>query len=104
MPADFHPGSRGNGCLFDGLFLHLNLHRIMADTDAENTAAWTLAERLGMRRDGHLHQSLWVKGRWADEYLYAILREEWLARGGASQPDSASGEPKQVIPGHTTFM
>ena len=34
--------------------------------------------------EGHLRQSLWFKGRWADEYLYAILGEEWLTkRGGA---------------------
>jgi len=68
--------------LFDGVFLHLNLHRIVADTDVENMAAWRLAERLGMRREGHLRQSLWFKGRWADEYLYAVLRDEWLKHSG----------------------
>jgi RimJ/RimL family protein N-acetyltransferase len=67
-------------CLLDMVFLKMNLHRVIADTDVENTAAWKLMERLGLRREGHLHQSLWFKGRWADEYLYAILREEWLAR------------------------
>jgi RimJ/RimL family protein N-acetyltransferase len=40
-----------------------------------------LAERLGMRREAHLRQSLWFKGRWADEFYYAILRDEWLAAG-----------------------
>lgn len=66
--------------LFDHLFLDLHLHRIVADADVENIAAWKLAEQLGMRREGHLRQSLWFKGRWADEYYYAILRDEWLAR------------------------
>jgi RimJ/RimL family protein N-acetyltransferase len=72
-------------CLFDYLFRQLALHRVVVDTDAANTAMQKLAVRLGMRHEGHLRQSLWFKGRWADEYLYAILREEWLARRGGAQ-------------------
>ena len=64
-------------CLLEALFERLKLHRVVADTDVENTAAWTLMEQLGLRREGHLRQSLWFKGRWADEYLYAIRREDW---------------------------
>jgi hypothetical protein len=52
------------------------------NTDVENTVAWTLMEQLGLRREGHLRQSLRFKGRWADEYLYAMLREDWLQRSG----------------------
>jgi len=66
-------------CLFDYLFQQLGLHRVVVDTDVENTAMQKLAGRLGMRHEGHLRQSLWFKGGWADEYLYAILQEEWLA-------------------------
>ena len=69
-------------CLLAALFERLKLHRVVADTDVENTASWTLLERLGLRREGHLRQSLWFKGRWADEYLYAILAEDWLKRPG----------------------
>jgi RimJ/RimL family protein N-acetyltransferase len=71
-------------CLLDGLFGRLKLHRVVADTDPENTASFRLLEQLGLRREGHLKQSLWFKGRWVDEYLYAILREEWLARRARS--------------------
>jgi RimJ/RimL family protein N-acetyltransferase len=69
--------------LLDYLFVQMGLHRVVADPDVENTPSWKLLERLGLRREGCLRQSLWFKGRWADEYLYAILREEWLARRGA---------------------
>jgi RimJ/RimL family protein N-acetyltransferase len=69
-------------CLLDYLFRQRHLHRVVADTDPQNLPAWTLLERLGMRREGHLRQSLWFKGQWADEYLYAILCEEWLAKQG----------------------
>ena len=68
------------GCLLDHLFHHLQIHRVTADTDPRNEPSWRLLERLGMRREGHLRQSLWFKGAWADEYLYAIRCEEWLAK------------------------
>ena len=66
-------------CLIEAAFLQLDLHRVVADTDPENTASWKLMERLGLRREAHLQQSLWFKGRWADEYIYAVLREEWFS-------------------------
>jgi RimJ/RimL family protein N-acetyltransferase len=78
-------------CLLAVLFEGLKLHRVVADTDVENTAAWTLLERLGLKREGHLRQSLWFKGRWVDEYLYAILRHEWIKHSGraaTSTPDA----------------
>ena len=33
-----------------------------------------------MRREGHFLQNIWFKGKWGDEYLYAILKEEWLLK------------------------
>jgi [ribosomal protein S5]-alanine N-acetyltransferase len=68
--------------LLDGAFARMKLHRIVADTDPENVSAWRLLERLGMRREAHLRQSLWFKGRWADEYIYAIREMEWTTRRG----------------------
>ncbi|CAN5653920.1 GNAT family protein [soil metagenome] len=67
-------------CLLAHLFQQKRLHRVVADTDPQNVASWTLLERLGMRREGHLRQSLRFKGQWADEYLYAVLAEDWLVK------------------------
>ena len=78
-------------CLLGHLFGAMNLHRVVADTDPENTASIKLLERLGLRREGHLKQSLWFKGRWADDYLYAILRDEWQAKHFTEQ--KADSEP-----------
>lgn len=61
-------------------FQTLELHRVIAITDCENVASVALLERLRMRREGHFLQNVWFKGKWGDEYLYAILREEWLGR------------------------
>jgi RimJ/RimL family protein N-acetyltransferase len=70
--------------LVDHLFQKTELHRIVGDTDPDNAPSWRLLERLGMRREGHLRANLWFKGRWADSYVYAILREEWLSRPRSS--------------------
>lgn len=66
--------------LLDHLFRQMDLHRVVAEVDPRNRPSWTLLERLGLRREGHRVESAWFKGEWADEYLYAIRREEWPAR------------------------
>jgi len=67
-------------CLLDYAFGDLGLHRIVAITDQENQPSFTLLERLGMRREGCFVQNAWFKGRWASEYLYAVLADEWLRK------------------------
>ncbi|HXZ06069.1 MAG TPA: GNAT family protein [Ktedonobacteraceae bacterium] len=65
-------------CFLNYAFQTFELHRIIAITDCENIASVALLERLGMRREAHFIQNAWFKGKWGDEYLYAILNEEWL--------------------------
>lgn len=67
-------------CLLDYAFIHLGLHRVIAVTDCQNAPCVSLLERLGLRREGHFLQNVWFKGKWGDEYLYAILRDEWLQK------------------------
>lgn len=69
--------SEAVSCVLDYAFVTLDLHRVIAITDCENTASVALLERLGLRREGHFHQNVWFKGSWGDEFLYAILQEEW---------------------------
>ena len=59
-------------------FTDLGLHRVTAVADCENDRSVALLGRLGMRREGHFIRNIWFKGKWGDEYLYAVLREEWL--------------------------
>jgi len=72
--------------VLDYAFGTLGMHRMIAVTDARNAAAATLLERIGMRREGHFIQNIWFKGAWGDEFQYAVLREEWLARRAAERP------------------
>jgi RimJ/RimL family protein N-acetyltransferase len=58
-------------------FTKLNLHRIYATCDTENVGSYRVMEKLGMRREGQFMQDTFIKGRWRDTYLYAILEKEW---------------------------
>ena len=66
--------------VLDYVFINLKMHRVIAIADCENKRSVALLGRLGMRREGHFIQNIWFKGKWGDEYQYAILREEWLER------------------------
>jgi RimJ/RimL family protein N-acetyltransferase len=64
--------------LLDYAFGTLGLHRVVAIADCRNAPSVALLERVGMRREGHFLENVWFKRGWADEYLYAVLKDEWL--------------------------
>lgn len=69
--------------LLDYAFDVIGLHRVIAIADCRNTPSVALLERLGLRREGHFLENSWLKGGWVDEYLYAVLKDEWIrARTG----------------------
>ncbi|MBV9593563.1 MAG: GNAT family N-acetyltransferase [Actinobacteria bacterium] len=86
-----HPGAHGRGIGSEAAremlrlgFETLDLHRIFGRCDTQNTASARMMERLGMRREAHLRENEFFKGRWSDEYDYAILQAEWRARSDQS--------------------
>ncbi len=79
-----HPEFQGRGyateaaqALVRYAFEERGLHRLTSGCEVRNTASWRLMERLGMRREAHHRQSQWAQDEWQDEYLYALLRDEW---------------------------
>ncbi len=83
----FHPDVKGQGyateaaramvaLAFDGA----GMHRVFARCDARNLASARVMERLGMRREAHFRGHHMVKARWDEEYIYAILEDEWRAQ------------------------
>lgn len=63
--------------LLDFGFSQLKLHRIHATCRPENRASWRVLEKLGMHNEGRLRQNTWIRGKWCDSYLYAILESDW---------------------------
>jgi len=63
--------------LLEAGFHALGLQRIIATCDQRNKASARVMERLGMRREGVFRSSKFIQGDWRDEFLYAILAEEF---------------------------
>jgi len=86
-----HPDAQGKGYATEAArqmlrlgFDELGLHRIIAECDPRNDASIRVMERLGMRREAHHVDAMWLKGEWVGSVVYAILEDEWReARPGA---------------------
>jgi ribosomal-protein-alanine N-acetyltransferase len=55
----------------------LDMHRIEAEIEPENTRSAKLAERLGFRREGLLRDRLFVAGEPRSVQMYGLLRPAW---------------------------
>jgi len=80
----FHPEVHGQGfateagrALLEVGFRGAGMHRIYARCDARNVASFRVMERLGMRREAHFRDHILVKGRWDEEFIYAIVEGDW---------------------------
>lgn len=70
--------------LLDYAFGALSLRRVIAITDALNSPAASLLERVGMRQEAHLQENIFFKGGWGSEFAFAILHREWAALDAAT--------------------
>ncbi len=73
----------GNGFMTEAVramiafgFDHLNLHRIEADTDAENQRSMRVLEKLGFKREGLQHEQYFEWDEFHDLVLFALLRRD----------------------------
>jgi RimJ/RimL family protein N-acetyltransferase len=92
-----HPDHHGRGFATEAArevlriaFEELEMHRVIGQTFADNVASARVMEKLGMRREAHLVENLWVKGGWRSELTFAILDREWRAAA------SAEGRPGRL--------
>jgi RimJ/RimL family protein N-acetyltransferase len=63
--------------MVDYLFLSRELVRVQAITDVDNFASQRVLEKAGFKKEGILRKSAFIRGKWCDDCLYSILREEW---------------------------
>ncbi|RPI87772.1 MAG: N-acetyltransferase [Chloroflexi bacterium] len=73
-------GTEAVSRLLKYLFVDLDLHRVKAGCDPNNTASKKLLEKVGMRHEGRFIESYWLKGEWVSEDWYALLKREWVSR------------------------
>lgn len=83
----FNPAFQGRGYASEAAvemlrlgFEELKLHRIIGRCEARNTASAKLMERLGLRREAHFVENIWLKDQWNSEVVFAMRAEEWAAR------------------------
>jgi RimJ/RimL family protein N-acetyltransferase len=81
------PGHRGRGLateavtgILNHLFGSIRKHRVFASVDPKNLPSIKLLKRVGMRQEAHFRESLWLKGEWVDDMIFAILELEWKTR------------------------
>lgn len=87
LGVTFARGAQGRGhatealrALIRRLFTEETRHRLHASIDPRNARSVALFERLGFRRESHFRRSVWAKGEWCDDVVYALLAEEWSGR------------------------
>ncbi len=78
------PSERGKGyctealrTMVDYLFLSRDTVRVQACTDTGNLASQKVLEKAGFKKEGVSRKDFFTRGRWTDDCLYSILREEW---------------------------
>ena len=83
----FHPEFHGRGFAAEASiellrigFEDYGMHRIIGRLDASNTSSANLLKRLGMRHEATFVKNEFLKGRWTDEAVFAMLAEEWDKR------------------------
>lgn len=66
--------------MIDYAFSGLGLHRLEADTDANNTASLALLEKLGFQREGFFRERWYVNGQRQDSVMLGLLEQDWQSR------------------------
>jgi [ribosomal protein S5]-alanine N-acetyltransferase len=69
--------------MIDFGFDKLGLHRISAAIAPDNAASITVAERLGMKREGIIRDHVFTNDMWRDSVLYSVLVHEWSRSAAA---------------------
>lgn len=67
----------GLKAIINYLFKETDTHRVHCSIDPRNIASINLVNKLGFRKEGHMRESLWFKGEWADDVVFGMLKQDW---------------------------
>ena len=65
------------GLLLEDLFTNTHLERVEARCAIDNDASRRVLEKSGFQREGHLRGYFKLRGRRVDNYLFALLRDDY---------------------------
>lgn len=60
-------------------FVDLELHRVYGECDPRNEASARVLAKLGMQREGHHRDNIWLKGEWCDTLVFGMLARDYVA-------------------------
>ena len=63
--------------MVDYLFLSRELMRVQATVDVSNIVSQRVLEKVGFTKEGIIRKSGFNRGKWCDDFLFSILREDW---------------------------
>jgi [ribosomal protein S5]-alanine N-acetyltransferase len=63
-------------------FNDLQLHRVEAGCAVDNIGSARVLEKSGMQREGRKRKVLPIRGHWSDNFMYAILEEDYRQQTG----------------------
>jgi RimJ/RimL family protein N-acetyltransferase len=69
-------GSAAQRQIVHYLFAHTQVNRIEATTEITNVAEQRALEKAGFTREGVLRGTAFRQGRWHDQIIYSVLRDE----------------------------
>ena len=69
-------GSEAQRLMVHYLFAHTQVNRIEATTEITNVAEQRALEKAGFTREGVLRGTAFRQGRWHDQIIYSVLRDE----------------------------
>lgn len=80
LPDHFHQGYAFESVqsVIRFAFDELRIHKLMAFVNAENYSSIKLLERLKMKKEGHMREARLINNKWADEFVYALIRSDFL--------------------------
>ena len=71
----------GLAAVITDVFTSLGLHRLEANIQPDNEPSLNLVRRLGFEREGFSPRYLLIDGQWRDHERWAMLSDDWAARG-----------------------
>ena len=84
-------GSEAQRVLARYLFAYTQVNRIEATTEITNVAEQRALEKAGFTREGILRGATFRQGRWHDQVIYSVLRDEVKLMDATAEDGPVSG-------------